>query len=96
MARARPESPDSGARGGRAWLSAALQVSAEVRRVHVGDRELDIPFHGHIAVTARDPRNAIVTATSHDGTTLGTLDLARDPRTLYREQTRRLRSQQPL
>jgi hypothetical protein len=72
-----------------AWVSAALQVTAEVDSIRVGDRVLEVPFHGYIPIAVRDPENAVVTAFG-DGAQLDTLDLRRDASELYRELRRRV------
>jgi hypothetical protein len=77
-----------GQRPGPAWLSAALQVTAEVDSVRVGDRVLDVPFHGYVPIAVRDPETALVTAFG-DGARLDTLDLRRGAGDLYRELHRR-------
>jgi hypothetical protein len=77
-----------GRRPGPAWLSAALQVTAEVDSIRVGDRLLEVPFHGHIPIAVRDPENAVVTAFG-DGSQLDTLDLRRGAPDLCRELRRR-------
>ena len=71
-----------------AWLSAALQVTAEVDSIRVGDRVLEVPFHGYIPIAVKHPENAVVTAFG-DGVPLETLDLRRDASDLYRELRRR-------
>ena len=71
-----------------AWVSAALQVTAEVDSIRVGDRVLAVPFHGYVPIAIRDPANAVVTAFG-DGAQLDTLDLRRDASELYRELRRR-------
>jgi len=73
---------------GPAWLSAAVQVTAEVDSIRVGDRLLEVPFHGHVPFAVRDRKNAVVTAFG-DGSQLDTLDLGRGARDLYRELRRR-------
>jgi hypothetical protein len=71
-----------------AWISAALQVTAEVDSIRVGDRVLEVPFHGYVPIAVRDPANAVVTAFG-DGAQLDTLDLRREASDLYREQRHR-------
>ncbi len=71
-----------------AWLSAAMLVSAEVDSVRVGERILEVPFHGYLAIAVRDPANAMITAFG-DSSQLQTLDLRRGSADLYREQRRR-------
>lgn len=78
----------SGRRSGPVWLSAALRVTAEVDRIRVGDRVLEVPFHGYVPVAVRNLENAVVTAFG-DGSQLDTLDLRRGTRDLYRELRRR-------
>ena len=77
-----------GRRPGPAWLSAALQVTAEVDSIRVGDRVLEVPFHGYVPIAVRNLENAVVTAFS-DGSQLDTLDLRRGAHDLYRELRRR-------
>ena len=77
-----------GPQPGPAWLSAALQVTAEVDSVRVGDRVLDVPFHGYVPIAVRDPENAVVTAFGN-GSLVDTLDLRRGASELYRELRRR-------
>ena len=77
-----------GQRPGPAWLSAALQVTAEVDSIRVGDRMLEVPFHGYVPIAVRDPESAVVTAFG-DGSQLDTLDLRRGASELYRELRRR-------
>jgi hypothetical protein len=78
----------SGRRPGPAWLSAAVQVTAEVDRIRVGERVLEVPFHGYVPIAVRDPENAVVTAFGN-GSQLDTLDLRRDASDLSRELRRR-------
>lgn len=78
----------SGWRSGPAWLSAALQVTAEVDHIRVGERVLEVPFHGYVPIAVRDLKNAVVTAFG-DGSQLDTLDLRRGSHDLYRELRRR-------
>ena len=77
-----------GPRPGPQWLSAALQVTAEVDSIRVGDRVLEVPFHGYVPIAVRDPENAVVTAFG-DGSQLDTLDLRRGASALYRDLRRR-------
>ena len=77
-----------GQRAGPGWLSAALHVTAEVDSIRVGDRVLEVPFHGYVPIAVRDPENAVVTAFGN-GLLLDTLDLRRDASELYRELRRR-------
>ena len=77
-----------------AWLSAALLVSAEVDSVRVGERVLEVPFHGYLPIVVRDPANAVITAFG-DGSQLQTLDLRRGASDLYREQRHRDRQAWP-
>ena len=77
-----------GQRPGPAWLSAALQVTAEVDSIRVGERVLEVPFHGYVPIAVRNPENAVVTAFG-DGAQLDTLDLRRGVDDLYRELRRR-------
>jgi hypothetical protein len=77
-----------GLRSGPAWLSAALQVTAEVDSIRVGDRIMEVPFHGYVPIAVRDVENAVVTAFG-DGSQLDTLDLRRGAEDLYRELRRR-------
>jgi hypothetical protein len=72
------------------WLTAVLQASAEVDLLRLGDRELDVPFHGYVAVAARDQRKAVLTAIGRDGSALEALDLGRGARAIYLDQQRRL------
>jgi hypothetical protein len=78
----------SGRRPSPAWLSAAVRVTAEVDRIRVGERVLEVPFHGYVPIAVRNPENAVVTAFG-DGSQLDTLDLRRDGGDLYRELRRR-------
>lgn len=79
---------EEGSGPGPAWISAAVQVTAEVDRIRVGGRDLEVPFHGYVPVVVRDLENAVVTAFG-DGSQLDTLDLRRDAGDLYRELRRR-------
>jgi hypothetical protein len=85
-----PDGPDSGAHHDMVWLTAVLQASAEVDLLRLGDRELDVPFHGYVAVAARDQRKAVLTAIGRDGSALEALDLGRGARAIYLDQQRRL------
>jgi len=78
-----------GRRPGPAWLSAALQVTAEVDSIRVGTASfLEVPFHGYVPIAVRNLENAVVTAFG-DGSQLDTLDLRRGANDLYRELRRR-------
>jgi hypothetical protein len=67
---------------------AVLRVTAEVDRIAVGARVLDVPFHGFVTVTARTRRTSVVTALGRDGSALQTLDISRDPLKVFTEQDR--------
>ena len=68
-----------------------LRVPAEVDRVTVGGRILQVPFHGYLAIAIHGRKSAIVTAIDMDGSELGTLDLNRRVDKLIVEQSRALR-----
>jgi hypothetical protein len=72
-------------RGGKAWRTGALQVSAEVETLHIGGRRRAVPFHGYMPVVARKLADAVVSAIGSDGSVLETIDLRKDPSDLYRE-----------
>lgn len=75
-------------RSGPAWLSAAVQITAEVDRIQVGERVLEVPFHGYVPIAVRVRGSAVVTAFG-DGLQLDTLDLRQAPLDLHRELRRR-------
>ncbi|MFV2178697.1 hypothetical protein ACFHW2_38465 [Actinomadura sp. LOL_016] len=65
---------------GAKWVSEArLRASAEVVRVRVGKRLLEVPPHGHVAVVWGARRAPVVEALADDGSVLDTLDLAPAP-----------------
>jgi hypothetical protein len=59
-------------------FGAVLQATAEVGRLQIGTRFLNVPRHGYVALAARTRRRAIVTALDDGGSPLGILDLSRD------------------
>jgi hypothetical protein len=61
--------------GGR-WISyAQLRVSAAVAGVHVGDRVLPVPRHGHVVVVWTGRRAPVAVARGSDGRSLGGVGL---------------------
>ncbi|MFB4301954.1 hypothetical protein [Actinomadura sp. NTSP31] len=63
---------------GAKWVNEArLRASAEVARVRVGKRILDVPAHGHIVVVWGVRRGPVLEALATDGAVLDTLDLDR-------------------
>ena len=61
------------------WISYAdCQVTSEVTSVTASGRQLNVPWHGHIAVVWSGPRTPLVVAYGSDGTPLGEIELA-DP-----------------
>ncbi|QXJ26400.1 hypothetical protein AGRA3207_001594 [Actinomadura graeca] len=65
---------------GAKWVNEArLRVSAEVARIRVGKRLLDVPVHGHVVVVWSARRGPVVEALAPDGAVLDELDLDRPP-----------------
>lgn len=63
---------------GAKWVNEArLRASAEVVRVRVGKRILDVPEHGHVVVVWGARRGPVVEALAADGSVLDALDLDR-------------------
>ncbi|MGI5208054.1 hypothetical protein ACQEU6_41600 [Spirillospora sp. CA-108201] len=63
---------------GAKWVNEArLRASAEVARVRVGKRILDVPEHGHVVVVWGARRGPVVEALAADGAVLGVMDLDR-------------------
>ncbi|MFS2294945.1 hypothetical protein FHX41_1759 [Actinomadura hallensis] len=63
---------------GAKWVNEArLRASAEVARVRVGTRVLDVPPHGHVAVVWGARRGPVAEALADDGSVLDALDLDR-------------------
>ena len=61
---------------GAKWVNEArLRVSAEVDQVRVGQRLLDVPAHGHVAVVWGARRGPLVEALAADGSVLDELNL---------------------
>jgi hypothetical protein len=59
------------------WVSyAELRASAEVAAVHVGQRVLAVPRHGHLVVVWSGRRPPVAVATGPDGRELGRVALA--------------------
>lgn len=56
---------------------ARLRASAEVARVRVGKRILDVPAHGHVVVVWGARQGPAVEALAADGSVLDVLDLSR-------------------
>jgi len=70
------------------WISSILQVTAEVDRVQVGARTIEVPFHGYVAVAIRAAER-VITAIDSSGSPLQSMDLNR--RDLFRVQSPILR-----
>jgi|SRR5437868_5641522 len=65
---------------GAKWVNEArLRVSADVTRVRVGKRLLEVPDHGHVVIVWSARRGPIVEALAADGAVLDALDLDRPP-----------------
>ncbi|WP_157430610.1 hypothetical protein [Actinomadura macra] len=65
---------------GAKWVNEArLRVSAEVARLRVGKRLLEVPVHGHVVVVWSARRAPVVEALASDGAILDALDLDRPP-----------------
>ncbi|MFC4052293.1 hypothetical protein ACFOY4_21630 [Actinomadura syzygii] len=63
---------------GAKWVNEArLRASAEVARIRVGTRLMDVPEHGHVAVVWGSRQGPVVEALAADGSVLDTLDLGR-------------------
>ena len=63
---------------GAKWVNEArLRASAEVARVRVGKRILDVPEHGHVVVVWGARRGPVVEALATDGSVLDAMDLDR-------------------
>ncbi|MGP4023696.1 hypothetical protein [Actinomadura sp. 3N407] len=63
---------------GAKWVNEArLRASAEVTRIRVGKRLLDVPAHGHVAVVWGARRGPVIEALAADGSVLDALDLDR-------------------
>ncbi len=63
---------------GAKWVNEArLRASAEVARVRVGNRILDVPEHGHVVVVWGARRGPVVEALAADGSVLDAMDLDR-------------------
>ncbi|MFI0370942.1 hypothetical protein ACH35V_23990 [Actinomadura sp. 1N219] len=63
---------------GAKWVNEArLRAAAEVARIRVGKRLLDVPAHGHVAVVWGARRGPVVEALAADGSVLDALDLDR-------------------
>ncbi|MFB4311835.1 hypothetical protein [Actinomadura sp. GTD37] len=61
---------------GAKWVNEArLRASAEVARVRVGNRILDVPEHGHVVVVWGARRGPVVEALAGDGSVLDAMDL---------------------
>ncbi|GAA2584376.1 hypothetical protein SMC26_02575 [Actinomadura fulvescens] len=61
---------------GAKWVSQArLQVSAEVTRLRVGSRSMNVPAHGHAVVVWGARRAPVIEALADDGSLLASLDL---------------------
>jgi hypothetical protein len=65
--------------GARYAFDAVLRVSAEVCRLQVGGRVLNVPFHGHAVLIWPGRRGPAVIALASDGTRQASLGLSRDP-----------------
>ncbi|RKS68689.1 hypothetical protein BZB76_5813 [Actinomadura pelletieri DSM 43383] len=61
---------------GAKWVNQArLHAAAEVARIRIGQRLLDVPAHGHAVVVWGARRGPIVEALAPDGSVLDALDL---------------------
>jgi hypothetical protein len=61
---------------GAKWVNEVrLRASAEVARIRVGTRLLDVPAHGHAVVVWGARRGPVVEALAADGSVLDSLDL---------------------
>ncbi|WP_242614217.1 hypothetical protein [Actinomadura roseirufa] len=63
---------------GAKWVNEArLRASSEVARIRIGQRLLEVPVHGHVAVVWSARRGPVIEALAADGAVLDSLDLDR-------------------